>query len=385
MSTNRRQYLASQRRGMALPVVIVVLLVLGASLAGGVMLARGERVIDDAGKTQVLAKSYAETGLDRVLADRASLGLSGQPGASDSTRVTVSGVGYYDLITTRLRTAVGSAVPGLYLVRSHATITRSGTVSSPNGEYTVTRLGVWQNGSVSVSGAYTSLTGINLSDDATIFNGNDMCVPASTAVPGINVPTVPGVFGGHTGVVSGSTGATPSHSIGATTVAAATAMLPSINWPHVIDSTAITPTLTVPPGTWPTAAQWADTNFVPVIMIKNGPSPYGSSPLTNTEWTLPSNGRGLLIVQGNLGLHQGRTWSGLVLVGGIITSDNADRLYGASVSGLNAQLGLPVTASSVGNGTWGFRYNSCSVAMALRNSGVLRGYGNTWSSTFKVY
>ena len=178
---------------MALPVVIVVLLVLSASLAGGFALASGERSLDDAGKTSVLAQSLAETGLQRIVADRAALGLTGQPGASDSVRVSVTG-GYYDVITTRLRTAVGTTVPGLYYVRAHAVVTRTGVASAPSGEYTVTQLATWRVGTMQVQSAFTGVNGTNKAGASGTISCVDNCPVGSggtgTTIAAVAVPAV---------------------------------------------------------------------------------------------------------------------------------------------------------------------------------------------------
>ena len=182
------------RRGMALPMVIVVLLVLTASFAGGVALARGERALDDAGKSGVLAEAWAEAGLQRIVSDRSVLGLPGEPAAAgDSTRVTFSG-GYYDVTTTRLRAAVGTTVPGLYFVRSHAVITRTGVASSPSAEYTVTMLAVWAAGTMTVQSAMTGVNGVIKSGNAGTISGVDECPAGSgggaATLPALAIPTV---------------------------------------------------------------------------------------------------------------------------------------------------------------------------------------------------
>ncbi len=389
------------RRGMALPMVIVVLLVLSASFAGGVALARGERALDDAGKTGLMAQTYAETGLQRGIADRSSLGLSGMPGASDSTRVTFSG-GYYDVITTRLRTAVGTSVPGLYFVRSHAVITRTGVAGGPSAEYTVTQLAVWTAGTMSVQSALTGYNGTDKSGAAGAISGVDQCPVGSggtgLTLPAVAVPSVASDGGpGYDGSLSPLTGTPQVSYIGATPAAAAAAS--PIDWPGIYAGTSITPTFTVNAAgatlkadgsletnpayqlNWSTYWTTNPTSF-PVILVKNGP------PNAGTEYILDGFGKGMLIVQDDIRLN-GNTagWDGIILVGGRLRTNGANRVQGATVAGLNTQMGYAPGPSDINdlNGTKQFLYDSCNVRQATNALGKLRVYRNTWSNSFKTF
>ncbi len=284
------------RRGMALPMVIVVLLVLSASFAGGVALARGERALDDAGKSAVLAQTYAETGLQRVTADRGALGLTGQPGASDSVRVTVSD-GYYDVTTTRLRPSSGTTIPALYFLRAHAVVTRSGVAGTPSAEYTVTALAAWLNATMTVQSALTGYNGTEKSGAAGAISGVDECGAAGT-LPAVAVPTLASDLGpGYEGSTAPLAGGPPLIDYIGANPAAAAATSP-IDWPSIYDGTAINPDFTsdyqgngFPSQAWFTANPTA----FPVIFVANGP------PNTGHEFVLSDFGRGLLIVQDDMG------------------------------------------------------------------------------------
>ncbi|MBA4072042.1 MAG: hypothetical protein C0497_09445 [Gemmatimonas sp.] len=389
------------RRGMALPMVIVVLLVLSASFAGGVALARGERALDDAGKTGVLAQTYAETGLQRGIADRAALGLSGMPGASDSTRVTFSG-GYYDVITTRLREAVGTSIPGLYFVRSHAVVTRTGVGGGPSAEYTVTQMATWTVGTMAVQSALTGYNGTDKAGAAGAISGVDQCPVGSggsgVTLPAVAVPTTASDGGpGYDGSLAPLTGTPQVSYIGATPAAAAAAS--PIDWPGIYAGTSIAPTFTVnaagatlrADGTLETnpafqldwATYWTTnpTDF-PVIFVKNGP------PNAGTEFILSSFGKGMLIVQDDIRLNGSTAgWDGVILVGGRLRTNGANRVQGATVSGLNTQMGYTPGPTDINdlNGTKQFLYDSCNVKQATNALGKLRVYRNTWSNSFKTF
>lgn len=379
--------------------VIVVLLVLSASFAGGVALARGERALDDAGKTGLLAQTYAETGLQRGVADRAALNAIRPqflvvPGAGvDSVRVTVSD-GYYDVTTTQLRAPAGTTVPGLYFVRSHAVVTRTGVASGPSSEYTVTRLSIWTVGTMKVQSALTSVNGTQKSGAAGAISGVDQCPVASggsgVELPAVAVPMVASDGGpGYDGSLSPLTGNPQISYLGATPAAAAAAS--PIDWPGISAGTSIAADFTVdwqgngipPSANFPNDAWYAahPTSF-PVIMVENGP------PNVGNEFVLSSFGRGMLIVQDNIRLN-GNTagWAGIILVGGRLRTNGANQVGGATVSGLNTQLGVTPEPTDINdlNGTKQFLYDSCNVKKATAAMGKLRVYKNTWSNIYKTY
>jgi hypothetical protein len=379
---------------MALPTVIVVLLILTASFAGGVALTRGERLIDDAGKAAVFAQSYAETGLQRVVSDRAALGLTGVPGASDSTRVTFAG-GYYDVVTTQLR-ANGTA-PGLYFMRSHAVITKAGTANAPSAEYTVTQLGIWMSGSMTVQSALTGINGTTKNGGAGAISGVDQCPVASggtgTTIAAVAGPAVAADGGaGYKGSLGPLTGNPQVQTIAATPAAAAAAV--HIDWPNISTGAAVTPDFVLDnsgnliSGNAATWVSW--TSFFlnhptawPVILVQNGPM------IANNNFSLPSHGQGMLIIQDDLTLSGSQAgWNGVLLVGGSLTSNGTNIVQGATVTGLNDQIaGYVPTSNDVDtmNGTKQYLYDSCNVKNAVAAFGAMRVYKNTWSNIYKTY
>jgi hypothetical protein len=325
--------------------------------------------------------------LQRLTGDRAALGLSGQPGASDSTRVMFSG-GYYDLITTRLRPGSGTTIPSLYYLRSHAVVTRTGVGGGPAAEYTVTSLATWLNGHMSVQSALTGYNGTNKAGAAGAISGVDQCPVASggtgTTIAAVAVPTVASDGGpGYDGSTAPLTGSPLVSYIGANPTAAAAAS--TIDWPSIYNGTAFTPDFT---STWsgtgfPTTTWFAanPTSF-PIIYVQNGP------PNSGNEFVLSSFGRGLLIVQDDIRLN-GNTagWDGIILVGGRLRTNGSNRVQGATVSGLNTQMGFAPGPTDINdlNGTKQFLYDSCNVSSAVSSFGSLRVYTNTWTNNYKTY
>ncbi len=172
-------------------------------------------------------------------------------------------------------------------------------------------------------------------------------------------------------------------SIGATPAAAAAAS--PIDWPNIYNGTAITPTFTsdYQGNGFPTEAWFtANPTSFPVIFVANGP------PNGGLEFVLNYFGRGLLIVQDDIRLN-GNTagWDGILLVGGRIRTNGSNRVSGATVAGLNTQLGVTPLPSDINdlNGTKAFLYNSCTVSQAVSALGSIRVYKNTWANNFKTY
>ena len=120
----------------------------------------------------------------------------------------------------------------------------------------------------------------------------------------------------------------------------------------------------------------------PTIFVNNGP------PNSGQEFVLTTFGRGLLVVYDDVRLN-GNTagWDGILLVGGRLRSDGTNRVQGATVTGLNTQLGFTPDANDVNdlNGTKQYLYDSCNVRSAASGLGRLRIFPATWANNFKVY
>jgi hypothetical protein len=100
---------------------------------------------------------------------------------------------------------------------------------------------------------------------------------------------------------------------------------------------------------------------------------------------LPNSGRGILIVSGNFSISGGTVWDGLLLVGGTLTSNGGNSINGATISGLNLQIGQAVPASAIANGEKFFRYNSCILARALRPFSGVVPLENAWTDNWASY
>ena len=354
---------SSQRKGFALPSAILVVGILSISIAAGFTLVNAERKGVDDQKAQVSAFVLAEQGLQTFFIKRDSLGFKSTPPAVSEgpVRIYLKG-GYADVQLNRVRPPTGS-LAGLYVVRSKGTQTQGAIGGTPAGVRTVAQYAAWEPADMSVLAGWTAISGIKKNGNSGSFLGVDACGD-SAAIAGIAVPMVPGFNQPNT---------TDSLEYMEETINES-ARLVEIDWAGILAGSALTPNYVVPPDAIPS---FADTTFYPVIFM-NSTGTVGSSAL--------NNGRGMLIVRGNLDTGSGATfnWKGIVLVGGDITGNGNNYIQGAIVSALNAKLGQTVPINTV-NGTKQYQYNSCEVAKALMGLGALVPLPNTWVDNWVEY
>ena len=97
------------------------------------------------------------------------------------------------------------------------------------------------------------------------------------------------------------------------------------------------------------------------------------------------NGKGILIVTGNLTLDGSWAHDGIVLVGGVLTSNGNNTIQGAVITALNIKLGIAVPQNAIAHGNKTYQYNSCSIASALKRIGSVRRVRNWWTDTWSSY
>ncbi len=377
MTRDIRRFRQADRRGFALPMVMIIVFILAGALAAGFTMTRAERQIDDALRADVFALSNAETGLQRAMVDRSGIGLaSGTPPANDSVRVTLTN-GYADVIVTRVRPAVGAESP-VYLVRSHGFSTASRVAGTPAAQYTVTQLASWQKGTMTVKAAFMSITGIAKNGTSGEISGVDDCGVKSN-VAGVAVPDTPSYTqsgGSWSSVLSGSPlvdstmGATPA------------AMAPNVgvDWASMTSGGQTWDFTVTQSGStfsgFPTTSWFAaNPTAFPTIYVGNN---------STTPFVIP-DGRGMLVIRNNAEISGNDVWSGVVLIGGTVTSNGNNTIAGALITGLNVKLGETVGVNAVGNGNKDFSYNSCAVESAMAGMGRMKVFKNTWGNNYSVY
>lgn len=357
----------NQRRGFAIPTAVLVIMVLTIMVAGGFSIVSAERRSVADQKSQISAFRIAEQGLEVYLISRDSLITAGVlkcnpspcqhvPGAKDSVPLNVTG-GVANVSLTMIRPPINNQ-SGLYVIRSKGTETANAYNGSPQAVRTVAQYVLWEPIPMQVLAGWTALSGIQKNGNAGTIGGIDLCGQEDT-VAGVVVPMNPG-YSGKTGVAVGDP---PIDTVTADSV--------HIDWNAIVNQGAITPSVTIPGGSFPTAAQFADTSFYPIIRV-------------NGDFSLPTSGQGMLIVTGSFTISGSATWKGVLLVGGTITSNGNNGIQGATVSGLNVKLGIPVPPATA-NGTKSYNFNSCEVAKANKPAGALVTLRNTWVDNWVEY
>jgi len=351
-------------RGVALSMAILVIGVFAILLAAGFSALGSERRVNANDEAAVDAFALAQTGLERFIGRRDSLGFTAMPPAvRESTRLVLRG-GYADVVLAQVRT---DSVAGLwaYVVRSHGVITVRALRGTPQAERTVAEYAVWEPGQMKLRASWTSLTGLNKNGASSMGTGGvDACGKQPT-IGGVAVPASPGYTQNGTGLAP--QGNPPVVTLGATPAAAAGAV--NIDWNGIVNEGLLQPDVTIPPGAWPS---FFDTTYYPVIRV-------------NGDFTLPGDGRGVLIVTGALTMNGSVLWHGIVLVGGNLRSDGNSGVDGATITGLNVKLGAALPPADLGEGTKQFNYNSCNVARALARYGRLLPYTNAWVDNWPTY
>jgi len=364
----------TERRGFAIPTALLVIAALTIMVAGGFSLVSAERRSVADQKSQISAFRIAEQGLELFLVRRDSLmaghpGFSHVPGATPDTAVIPMTGGVATVTLTRLRPVRGSQ-SGLYVARSRGVETVGAYAGTPQGVRTVAQYVLWEPAPMQVLAGWTALTGLQKNGNAGTLGGIDLCGD-SAARAGVVVPYDEG-YGGKVVEV----GNPPIDTIpGPDSVA--------IDWNGILNLGAITPTIVLPPASWPTVAMiasYADTSstYYPIVRV-------------NGDFVLLSSGTGMLIVTGSLTINGNLGWRGVLLVGDDITSNGINGTFGvqgATVSGLNSKLKTYVPGSidlSVANGTKQYNYSSCEVAKATTTMGALVTLRNTWVDNWVEY
>ena len=355
------------RTGATLPIVMLLIAIMTIALAATYTLNATEARVGTDQSDQLDALAIAESGRHRFLVDRAGLGFTAvPPGGAMGTPEVVNIVypgGFAEVTLTRIRPQVNQ-LPPIYLLRSRGVRT-AGILqgNTPRAERTVAQYLYFDAAPINVLAGWTALSGIQKNGSAGKLSGFDAntgaggCPPGLGAVAGVAVPTSPGM----TGTQTAAMGNPPIQLLGD---ADATKGAVDIDWAGIVNQTAdLTYDVVIPGGVWPS---FADPNYWPTILIKG-------------DLTLATQGRGTLIVTGTLTMSGGDAlWDGVVLVGNTLISNGNGEVHGATITGLNILLGLPVPIQDIGNGNKTYEFNSCNAARALQSQARLRPFPNTW-------
>ncbi len=364
------------RRGAILPLTILMLAIMGVAVAITYTRLSSERRTTADAQAQMQAFAVAQSGLSRYLSTLAAGGAKVTWPVSPATSIDVT---YNDLpggtatvSIMMIRESTVTLLPAVYAITSRGvnTTARRYGGTAPAAERTVATYALWTPAPLEMYGAFTSLSGINKNGGSGDLSGYDRC-GASPTIPGVAVPT--GGYTGPVGPIQGNPEDTP-YEIGTGGIGGTAKDSIDIDWAGIVawPNTTIFPDHRVPAGPWP--ANFSDW---PVVRVDNVGGPAFSLP--------GNNGKGILIVTGDLTLSGSVGWEGLVLVGGTLTSNGNNTVYGAVVAGLNIKLGINPGASDIANGNKTYQYDSCSLKRALGNVGSIQRVRNGWIDTWPSY
>jgi|GEM_PF-607502 len=387
---------AKRRKGFALPLTILVIAALTATLAAAFSSVTAEIATNSAQRSESRAFALAESGLEEYIARRAfhctarmgyvsgtNFLCSATP--TDSEFVTVSLQGGYATVTAkRVQKGMGVTRPTLFLVRSRGVDTVApfnGATRAVYGERIVAQYVSWNMNSVQVLSGWTSLSGLLKTGASGTLGGADHC-PASAGggsapIAGVSLPTGT-MTGSGAGVPTGNPGV-----LGLGTQAQADSAV-KIDWNGIVNGGAVSADYTFDVNAAVPAALtalFADTTQYPVIHVTGSGS-----------FNIPA-GRGLLIIDGDGYMGHGG-WNGIIMSGGNITSNGVVSVYGAIISGLNMKLtAAQLTAAGqvtpaggdVGHGVKDIEYDSCQIAKAASRFGFFKVIPNAWMDNFTTY
>lgn len=361
-----RGILRARRDGFALAATLFFMLALTAVAMAALAQASDERSVLQDADAGLQALMRAESGLNRAV----ETWSRGAVAPADGDTLTFEmDEGYAEVVIHQLRPAAGADGP-LYAVASRGVYTRRGRSAAPEAARTVAHLASWVEGEMDVEAGWVALNGLVKNGSSGVIDGNDRC-SAAGPVAGTAVPVDPGYQQNGSGTPLAGDPAVST--IGATADEAADHV--GIDWVGMVTGDVLEPDYVL-----------ANTSNWPVIAADEWPVIYIDNP--GKTYQLNYSGQGTIVVRGDMELNGGRTWNGIVLIGGQLTVNGSSAIEGAAVSGLNVKLGEypdPSEAGDVANGNITVRYHSCHVASALERFSQLRVYRNTWTDAWATY
>jgi hypothetical protein len=359
----------SERRGATLPLSILVIAILSISVLVAAARLSSERQITGDQEAVMDAFTVAQAGMEEYFRALTALPAGTFPPTTHDTTITTLPGGTAQVSLRRLRDST-STTPAVWVVtsRGNNTSAKRFNFRVPSAERTVAQYAVWQPANLDMDAAFTSLSGVDKNGNSGALDGNDGC-GAFPAIPGVAVPG--GTYTGQTSPINGNPDNAPID-LGTPGTAGTAKDAVEVDWAGISAGTALPPNYTIPGNSWPTAAQMANW---PVILVNGDLSLSGSEP----------NGKGILIVTGNLTMGGSWQHEGIVLVGGVLTSNGNNTIQGAVMTALNIKLGIAVPQVAIANGNKTFQYNSCSIASALKQIGSVRRVRNGWTDTWSSY
>jgi hypothetical protein len=343
--------------GAALIIVLVALVGLTALAAAGMMLTDTELKVSQNTEASTHAFYAADAGFQQYLGTQ----KTGTAGAA----YTFS-PGSANVVSEKLL----DLEDGMVLYR----ITSQSTYSPPEGGLSnreISTLAIYSVLEIDIPSSFTSPNGLLKSGGAGTISGVDQATGSDPECPDSPEPAVAGVAVPPSGYNQSGGTLVPDGDPPVDDSDTGEQMLQEsdIPWEAIVNGE-IAPDYRIPPDMWP------DFSLLPA---DEWPFIYADGDFTVTDL---NNGRGTLVVTGNLQMNGDWVWDGAVLVGGYVSSNGFQTIDGATVSGLNILLGESVPSSDIGNGNKSFTYNSCNLLKAMRDGfGGLSEVPGAWSES----
>ena len=352
-------------RGIALPLVMFVLVILGVIIAGSFYIARLELKTGDNTVAATQAAAVAEAGVDSVLANWNSSAYNSMAVATEITMTSVS-LGSNAAYTATLR----RLNPSLFMVRADGRQSYPG--GGVQGRRQVSRLVRLDIPQIDMTAAITTRTGITISGSSDVSgvdsipnNWGALCPPAGPTVPGVrdssgNVSTSGACAGASCIVGNPQILTDPTVNSGSFSNFGNTSFAQLAARANLVVSGTIT-------GIGPVVLSGACRTSV----ITNWGDPHAPMAPCGSYWPIvyaPGDlvlsggyGQGILLVGGDLTLAGGVEFYGPVISQGTVRSTGTGgHIYGG-VMAANANLGtVLISGNSVVN------FSSCSIARALQ-------------------
>jgi hypothetical protein len=356
------------RRGATLPLSILIIGLLGTAVAITFARLSSERRTTGDAKAEIDAYTVAQSGLSRYFST-----LTNGVKPSNNGNVTYNdlpnGTARVDWRLIRDETPGPPILPAIWVVTSRGTNTAAKRYgpTTPAAQRSVATYAVWTPAPFDLNAALTTLTTVNKNGASGEMSGIDAC-GVMPSIPGVANPDGAAGYTGPTGPIDGNPDNTPVN-LGTGGPAGTARNQVGIDWAGIVQGpqSPVLPHDFLYPA-WPTAAQM---NNWPVVRV-------------NGDLSLPSDGKGILIVTGNMTLSGSSNWDGLILVGGTLTSNGNNHTKGAVIAGLNVKLGQVVGQSQL-NGNKTYEYDSCALTHALGHVGSLQRVRNGWTDTWPSY
>lgn len=351
----------ADRRGFALPAVILLVALLTVLLTSGLTRARTERELAEASDDMSVALAVAQSGLQTYMGTVVT-----RPADLDSARINVPG-GFANVVVHLVRHPADTTERSLYLVRSTGFTIEPDSGAMPRALRTVAQFAEWDPVYLLRRAALTAANGMRKRPGAGYlrFSGNDdttACSPTEAAVPGVRTTGVVVDAPNPVAIYEGSPGLIEEGGAADETIA------------------------------WQTAIDWTGTLGTHVLpdyeSFQDGDFSYAIQRIMGDLTLSNKSGSGLLIVSGDVDIDDFFLFRGVMLVGGDfdVSNNSYVMIRGLVVSGLNEQLGSNPGRNRFGSGVYAdIQFASCYVQQALAPLRGLAPVRNAWLDTWATY